>query len=235
MIINGTLRDIVIKRVRNFIRDPVELKCTSYRLDGEFPLYNRLDDYIWKTIATKIVPIIAKDMPSESKQDNFIMNTAMLPASLIVWDKKGSDDFRYYLTCMDQGLTTTYSVWFTMDDEIFRRSQLKLKINNIRVEIQDKNNIRELHPKGITETEFGAHWSLAQSLWFTLNNCIMLEFENKEEEFDSIDYLTPDWVNKNLVCVKVTSIQDHCHWECYLPDGSYHAKATFDISEVPAT
>ncbi len=54
MIINGTIRDIKVKRTRNLVRGTVDIKCSDYRLEGKFKPYERIEDFFWKIFYSEI-------------------------------------------------------------------------------------------------------------------------------------------------------------------------------------
>jgi len=224
MIINGTMSEIRIERTRNILRGATELKCPDYQLDGEYPAYNRLEDFMWSIISKQVIPSALHE------EKDFLLDGTMLPANLTVLSESDGVS-KYLLTCTDQQLTTTYHVWFTMDEEIFRRSYYKLEVSNVLITVADnvEHSKRKLKSIGITEEGMSAYLSFSEAIWSVLVDSIIIEYEGTEEEDDAMFYVTPSWVDKKALLVRMEKDGSHCHWICELPNGLYRAEATFDL------
>lgn len=230
MIINGTIRDIKVKRTRNLVRGAVEIKCSDYRLGGEFKPYERIEDFFWDIFSKKVVPIAVTGTEIESGHDKFILDTDMSPASLTVLCKNDKYS-KYLLTCMDRQLTTTYHVWFTMDDEIFRRTLYKVELSNIWVRVKDKDNVREYTLEKISEEGFDAYMNLSTAISGAIVDGVMFSFEGTDEEDDAMYYVVPKWLREdhNILLSSTERVGEQYQWTCQSPDGMFKAEATFDL------
>ncbi|MEN2360618.1 hypothetical protein [Levilactobacillus brevis] len=227
MIINGTMSNIKVKRTRNYFRNAtVEINCPDYRLSGEFSPYKRLADFLWENLAQKVIPEVLKG--TEEKHDHFLSSGQLSPATLTVIGSDESES-RYLLTCMDSQLTTTYHVFFTMNEEIFRRSHYKVAINHVKVEVKEKTVTREYRPDGISEEGFDAYTDLAGAVSSAIADCVSLAFEGTDEEYDSMFYVIPKWVDKSTLIVYLEKDNEMSRWICKFPDGEFYATATFDL------
>lgn len=227
VIVNGTMSNIKIKRTRNYFRNAnLEINCPDYRLSGEFSPYNRLADFLWENIAQKVIPEALRGI--EAKHDSFLLNEQLLPATLTVIDSDGSVS-KYLLTCTDRQFTTTYHVLFTMNEEIFRRSHYKIAIDNVKVRVKEKEKIREYNPDGISEEGFDAYTNLAGAVSSAIVDCVSLAFEGSDEEYDSMFYVIPNWVDKSALIVYLEKVNEDYKWICKSPDGVLTATATFSL------
>ncbi|ATU70575.1 hypothetical protein CT113_09655 [Levilactobacillus brevis] len=231
MIINGTIRDIKVKRTRNLVRGAVDIKCSDYRLEGKFKPYERIEDFFWKIFSEKIIPITVAGTEIESGHDKFLLDADMFPASLTVLCKN-DESSKYLLTCMDRQLTTTYHVWFTMDDEIFRRTLYKVELSNVWIKVKDNDNIREYTLGKISEEGFDAYMNLSTAINDVIVDGVMFSFEGTDEEDDAMYYVVPKWLRKdrNILLSSTERVGERYQWTCQSPDGMFRAEATFDLT-----
>lgn len=240
MIINGTMSEIKVQRTRNLLRKSIEVDCPDYRLEGEFPIYNRLEDFLWTIISKNVLPMALKEANGLDKKDPFLMDGEMLPATMTLLSVTESElsvnDYQnhYLLTCMDKQLTTTYHVWLTVNEELFRRSDYKFKVTDVKARVKDeleKTN-REFTSVGITEEGFGAYKNLSADLLDLISSCIMIEFEGTDEEDDAMFYVIPRWVDKNALLIYTEKVADRYRCIAELPNGQFRASATFNLKIV---
>ena len=232
MIINGTLKKIRVERTRSLVVGPTELSCPDYRLEGNFAPYNRLADFLWQIISTRVIPSALKKNDVSEKQNEFLESDLMLPASLTILSKNKAGMTEYLLVCMNRDLTTTYRVYFSMDQEIFRRSQYGFLMTDLLATVTAKGVTREFQMTDVTEQGYNAYWELAQALWLIVEDSVALIFDGTEEEDDAQYYFTPRWIGDlGRVSVHLERNENHCHLTGSLADGSYRAEATFTIHE----
>jgi len=231
MIVNGMIGHIKVQRTRNVLRKKVTIECPDWRIEGTFPMYERLADFLWKIISEGPIPQALQKMKGagSNSQGDFLVDGAMFPAILTDLGEDEHGDERYLLAITDRQLTSTYQVLFTMTDEIFRRSQYKLDIKNALINVDNRGDKQIIKSEGISESGFGVYWTLADACWSALVDCVILEFSGTDEENASMYYLTPDWVDKRSLLMSMTIDSDHCHWICELSDGSFRVTADFKL------
>lgn len=230
MIINGTIRHIRIERTRNLVVSGVTLECPDYRLEGEFSPYNRLADFLWKIISKYVVPSALKLKKSVEFKNYLLPNDVMGSASLTVI-ADGEDETQYLLVCVDKKLTTTYRVWFSLDQEIFRKSHYGFLMNDLEAKVIDQGIQRKFKMTDVTEQGYNAYWELSQALWLIVEDSISIKFSGTEEEEDSMYYFRPRRISGMDIIVQLEKQGDRCSLTGESSDGSYHAEATFSIQE----